>query len=115
MKVTTQPHGSVSVVVGHGPLVAEELIDLRRAVDTAASAGTRHVVVDLSDVPYMDSGGIELLLEMCALHSSSPGTRHRPKLAALSETCLETLELTDVLPRLEVFDTVENAIRSCRR
>jgi anti-anti-sigma factor len=113
MKVSTQPHGSVSVVVAHGPLIAEELIDLRRAVETAAAAmGNKHIVVDVTDVPYLDSSGIELLLELCGLQSMVP---QRPKLAALSETCLEALELTDVLPRLEVYDTVENALRSCRR
>jgi anti-anti-sigma factor len=112
MKVDTQPHGNVIVVVGHGPLVAEELADLRRAVMAAAAAGGRHVVVDLSQVPYLDSTGIELLLELCGPQNL---TRQRPRLAAPSETCLEALQLTDVLPRLEVFDTVENAIRSCRR
>ncbi len=38
MKINSQPHGNVSVVVAHGPLIAEELIDLRRAVQTAAAA-----------------------------------------------------------------------------
>jgi anti-anti-sigma factor len=112
MKVHTQPHGTLSVVVAHGPLIAEEMIDLRRAVESAAAAGNRHVVVDMTDVPYLDSSGIELLVELCGLQNL---VHQRPKLAALSETCLEALELTDVLPRLEVYDTVENALRSCRR
>ncbi len=112
MKIHTQPHGNVSVVVAHGPLIAEELIDLRRAVDKAAATGNRHVVVDLADVPYLDSSGIEMLLELCGPQNV---LHQRPKLAAVSETCMEALELTDVLPRLEVYDTVENALRSCRR
>jgi hypothetical protein len=66
----------------------------------------------MADVPYLDSGGIELLLELCGAHLSP---HQRPKLAALSETCMEALELTDVLPRLEVYDTVDNALRSCKR
>jgi anti-anti-sigma factor len=112
MKIHTQPHGNVSVVVAHGPLIAEELIDLRRAVDQTAATGNRHVIVDLADVPYLDSSGIEMLLELCGPQNV---LHQRPKLAAVSATCLEALELTDVLPRLEVYDTVENALRSCRR
>lgn len=142
MKVHTQPHGNVTVLVPHGALVADELIDLRRAIESAtASRGKRgftpsrspktstpnpqslepevpapsfpkHVVVDLADVPYLDSSGIELLLELGGVQVAP---HQRPKLAAVSETCLEALELTDILPRLEVFDTVENALRSCRR
>lgn len=112
MKVQTQPHGNVTVLVPHGPLVTDEGMDFRHAIDDATTAKARRVVVDLSDVPYLDSSGIGLLLELCSLHLAPQG---RPKLAALSETCREALELTDVLPRLEVFDTVENAVRSCRQ
>ena len=112
MKVQTQPHGNVTVLLPHGPLVAEEMIDLRRAIESSTAAAGQRVIVDMADVPYLDSGGIELLLELCGAHLS---THQRPKLAALSETCMEALELTDVLPRLEVYDTVENALRSCQR
>jgi anti-sigma B factor antagonist len=112
MKVQSQPHGHASVLAAHGPLIAEELIDLRRAVETAVAAGTKRVVIDLADVPYLDSSGIELLLELCGV-SHAP-LKH-PKLAALSETCMEALQLTEVLPRLEVYDTVENALRSCQQ
>jgi anti-anti-sigma factor len=115
MKIQTQPHGPVNLLVAHGPLVAEELIDLRRALEASVAggggSGPRRAIVDCSDVPYLDSAGIELLVELCGLQNPP---HRRPKLAALTETCREALELTDVLPRLEVFDTVENALRSCR-
>ena len=52
-----------------------------------------------------------MLLELCGV---SHAPLQHPKLAALSETCMEALQLTDVLPRLEVYDTVENALRSCQ-
>ncbi|MCK4340905.1 MAG: STAS domain-containing protein [Phycisphaerae bacterium] len=112
MKVQSQPHGNVTVLIPHGPLVGEETLDLRHAIESVAAAQAARLVIDLADIPYLDSGGIELLLEMCHV-TLSP--HQRPKLAALSETCLEALELTDVLPRLEVFDTVENALRSYTR
>ncbi len=111
MKVEAQPHGNVTVAVPHGPLVADEMADFRRAVESALAAKLKRLVVDMADVPYLDSAGIELLLELCSVRLAP---HQRPKLAALSETCREALELTDVLPRLEVFDTVENAMRSCQ-
>jgi stage II sporulation protein AA (anti-sigma F factor antagonist) len=112
MKVQVQPHGAVTLLVPHGPLVADEALDLRNAVATAVAARPKRVVMDLADVPYVDSAGIELLLEICDPQLTP---QQRPKLAALSETCIEALELTDVLARLEVYDTVENALRSCAR
>ena len=126
MKVQTHPLGNVMVLVAHGPLLSDELGELRAAVESTATssaggtgAACRGIVVDLSDVPYLDSAGIELLLELAAVTQTVGGetsqhTGVRPKLASLSETCLEALELTNVLPRLDVFDTVENAVRSCQ-
>jgi anti-anti-sigma factor len=111
MKVQTQNHGNVTVLALHGPLVTDELADVRRALKPA-SGDLRHPIIDMTDVPYLDSSGIELLLEFCGVHLSP---HQRPKMAALSETCREALELTDALPRLDVFDTVENAMRSCQR
>jgi|GEM_PF-361116 len=112
MKVQSQAHGTVMIVTPHGPLVAEDAADFRQAITMALASKSKRVVLDMADVPYLDSAGIELLLELCSLKLAP---HQRPKLAALSETCLEALELTDVLPKLEVFDTVENALRSCQR
>jgi len=112
VKVQTQPHPQATVLIAHGPLIGDEVADLRRAIDSAAGPATKRVIIDMSDVPYLDSAGIEMLAEVCGTQLF-PLTR--PKLAALSETCREALDLTDVLPRLEVYDTVENALRSCQR
>ncbi len=112
MRIPAQTHGRVTLLAPQGPLVSDELPDFRRAVESATAGRGGHVVMDLNQVPYLDSAGLELLLELCG---AQVAPRARPKLAALSETCRDALELTDVLPQLEVFDTVENALRSCRR
>lgn len=107
-----QSHGNATVLAAHGPLVADELPDFRRAVEAALATRARRVILDLADVPYLDSGGIELLLELADVALPH---HQRPRLASLSETCMEALQLTDVLPRLEVFDTVESALRAGRQ
>jgi len=112
MKVDIQNHGHVVVLAPQGPLIADELDDLRRAITTANGAGGKRLVMDMQGIPYLDSAGVETLLEICGVHLP-PLTR--PRLASLSETCLEALELTDALPRLDVFDTVDNALRSCQK
>lgn len=112
MKLDVQTHGLVTVIVPHGPLISEEVQDFRQAVEPTAALKTGRLVVDMRDVPYLDSAGIETLLE---LFGRSRVSAARPKLARLSETCREALNLTDVLVRLDVFDTVENAIRSYNR
>jgi anti-anti-sigma factor len=111
MKIDSQSQVHVTLLIPHGPLVTDEEAAFRRAVSDALAPKTKRVVLDMADVPYLDSHGIELLLELCSVRLPP---HQRPKLAALSETCMEALELTDTLPRLEVFDTVENALRSCQ-
>lgn len=111
MKIDVLPQGSITVLRPHGPLVADEEDDFRRVA--APSLADRHgrVVVDMSGVPYVDSRGIEALLE---LFGEAPGPL-KPLLACLNETCRDALDLTDVLGRLEVYDTVESALRSYTR
>lgn len=112
MRVDSQIHGSITVLVPHGALVSSELEDFRRVVGPLIASKPGRLVLDLHDVAYLDSGGIETLMTLCADMRASAT---RPKLANLTDTCREALDLTSVLPRLEVFDTVENAIRGCRR
>lgn len=108
MKVDSEPFGLVTVVTPHGPLTRDELADFVTATEDAVVAKDGRVVLDMHDVPYLDSGGIEALLTLCG----AAGALVRPRLAQLEETCREALSLTAVLDKLDVFDTVESAVRS---
>lgn len=112
MKIDIQLHGSVAVLVPHGPLTADQTDAFHGKLKTAMDQRQGRVVIDLREVPYFDSRGIETLLELCGERRA---VVQRPTLAQLGETCREALDLTNVLQRLEVFDTVENAIRSYKR
>lgn len=107
-----QAHGTVGVAAPQGPLLGEELEGVRTRLTGLINDKAGRVVLDMTEVPYLDSGGIELLLEYCGAHR--PGAA-RPRVAHLSETCREALDLTNVLQRLDVFDTVEAAVRSFKR
>ena len=112
MKIDTQVHGSVAVLVPHGPLTTDSLDAFHGKLKSAIDQRQGRVVIDLRDVPYFDSRGIETVLELCGERRA---VVQRPTLAQLSEPCREALDLTNVLTRLDVFDTVENAIRSYKR
>ncbi|HMQ16273.1 MAG TPA: STAS domain-containing protein [Phycisphaerae bacterium] len=112
MKFESQTHGLVTVLAPHGPLTHEEVPRFKQTAEQAVAQRSGRVVMDLRDVPYLDSAGIEALL---SLFAPARSTGARPKLARLTDTCREALDLTDALVRLDVFDTVENAIRSYNR
>lgn len=111
MKVDNEPYGTVAVVTPHGPLAGEDTSDFRRSAQEALAAKDGRVVLDLHDVPYLDSAGIEALVELC----TDSVALARPRLAQLDETCRETLSITRVLEQLDVFDTVESAVRSFKQ
>jgi len=112
MKVDVQIHGSVSVLVPHGALAGDDVEDFRQRMQTVLEQKDGRVVLDMSDVPYLDSGGIETLLELC---SGQQAHATHPRLTQLADTSREALDLTNVLRQLTVFDTVESAIRSYKR
>lgn len=111
MKVETITQGSIVVATPHGPLTSEETGDFRAAVGDSIRERNGRVVLDMTDVPFLDSAGIEALVEMIA---EAP-TLQKPRMARLADACREALDLTDVLEKLDTFDTVENALRSFRQ
>lgn len=111
MRVDVLPHGIVNVLVPRGALTREELPEVKRVLEESLAPRERRVVLDLEHVPYLDSAGIELLLARCGPLAAPP----RPRLCRLNETCREALDLTESLPQLEVFDTVESAVRSLKQ
>lgn len=112
MKIDMQIHGTVAVLVPHGPLTAEQAEEFVGRLKAAVDQRQGRVVLDLRDVPYLDSRGIEMLIAMCGERREA---LLRPKVTHLGDTCREALDLTGVLSRLDTFDTVENAIRSYKR
>ncbi len=110
MKIDVKPHASVAVVTPHGAITVEEAEEFREKLAASIREREGRVVLDMEYTPYLDSAGIEALLELCSTASAM-----HPRLANLGETCREALDLTSVLQELEVYDTVENAIRSYKR
>jgi anti-sigma B factor antagonist len=93
-----------------GRLVAE-LSDrfFKTQINAAVDAGSNHLVLDLKDVTYIDSGGVGALVEAYqhVLHSGG-----RLKLLCPSDRACRILTITHLLSIFEVFDSEEQAIRS---
>ena len=109
MKIDLEKHGTVSVVVPRDALTESTVPELQRALSGAGRGGGMRLVFDLRNVPFIDSAGLELLLGVAG--NAAVGAL-RPRLAGLSDTVREALDLTDTLSRFYVFDTVESAVKS---
>lgn len=80
---------------------------LRLTEVLAESSG--RVVVDLSSVPFVDSRGLEALVE--SNDTLAVGGRSL-KLCAINETIREVLDLTGLASRFDHFEDVNSALRS---
>lgn len=109
MNIEVKRLGTVDVIAPHGPLVDEDAETLIAAVQKRLATPNPRFVLDLADVPYLDSRGIEGIVEAADDLRQRGG---RLRLAAVSATCREILELTGQSRRVEYFDDAHTAVRS---
>lgn len=109
MKISSYQHGKGMVVAPREAIVEGECADLQRAVGDALANGSSHIVLDLTEVPYIDSAGLEILTE---LQMSCGDGGAQLKFASIGEVCAEILRITELDTRFERFGTVEEAAKS---
>ena len=109
MKIEHQQVGTVDVLTPVGALVDQDAEGFcKRLVERLQSSSIR-VVVSLQEVPYMDSVALEGLLAATDELADRAATL---KLANVSPTCRETLELTGLSARFRFFQDIRDAVKS---
>jgi anti-anti-sigma factor len=109
MKIETQKVGSVDVYVPVGPLVDEDAEAFKSMLTAKLEGPQPRFVVALHEVPYLDSPALETLLDAADAMSE----HNQPmKLVSLNPTCREILELTGLSDRFQIFEEVQDAVRS---
>lgn len=109
MEIVEQTKGAVRVLRPKGPLVGAEADEFRARVSGAAAETLGRVLIDASGIPYADSRGLEVLLELSEqLSHSGQGL----KLFTATETVREVLDLTDLSAHFEFFEDENSAVRS---
>lgn len=109
MKLHEQKHGAVTVIRPEGPLVEEHAQTLKTNLLSAMSGSLGRVVVDLSAVPFVDSRGLETLVDLTEEMAKSGQAL---KLCAPNKTVREVLELTALVSMFDHFDDLNSAVRS---
>jgi len=85
----------------HGPLLVNNLFRLR---DTLQSSDAPLLVIDLADVPYMDSGGLGVLING---YVSRQNRGRRIAFIAPSPSVKALMKMTRVDSVLPIFDSVD--------
>jgi anti-anti-sigma factor len=99
--------GSVDVIRPRGPLRGELLEDVRAAANRLTRRGCPTVVIDLSQTLLLSSEALQWLQEFDQHCAERGGAM---LIAAASELCAETLRVTGVAERLQVFNDCAEAV-----
>ena len=101
--------GAVEVIVPNVPLKGEYVDELRETVQHCLADGIPMLVLNLHDVPLMDSAGLESLLDMRDAVEKRGGT---VKLASPTPLSQDILRVSGVGHQFEVFVDEKSAVRS---
>lgn len=109
MDITEHKVGAVVVVRPAGALVATGAERLRNRVQTPATEEMGRVVVDMEAVAFLDSRGIEALLDAADVLARTGMT---PRVCGTTATVIEALHLTGAAESLEFHPDSNSAVRS---
>lgn len=113
MDINVRKRSHVFLVHLRGPLRLGEAVDgLRKTLEELLGSGEHNLVIDLSEVPMIDSSGIGIVVRYLATTKARGGS---VKLLNPSQFAVRTLKLVGVLNLFEVFDNEEKAVESFGR
>lgn len=104
--------GAVDLIAGKAPLDRSNAPQLAEVLQACVERGQPRVVLNLAQVPLIDSAGLELLLDYRDRCRARGGSL---KLATPSALCRDILRITGVAAQLEVHDDALAAVGSFAR
>jgi anti-sigma B factor antagonist len=106
LKTSTRSLGGVVIIDCYGRIImGEETASLRQQVKELLNQ-SRHIILNLADVHYIDSSGLGTLV---GLYSSARSVGGEIKLAALTGRVKDVLQITKLGSIFEFYDTAEQA------
>ena len=109
MEIEQQRQGAVTVLRPKGPLVADDAEEFKTHMTEAFSSSLGRFVVDASAVPFVDSRGLEVLVESAGdLWQSGRSL----KLCGVGQTLRQVLDLTGLDSLFEFYEDVNAGSRS---
>ncbi len=110
MKLSLSRQGTVAVIQLDGNLMGgPDATALNGKLHELVDAGTKHVVIDLKGIEFMNSSGLGLLIGGASLMK---GTGGGLKLANASEKITALIKITRLGPVFESFASVREAVQS---
>lgn len=101
--------GAVSIIAGSSALNGESAEYLTNAMEQCCGEGPPRIVLDMSEIPLIDSAGLESLL---TIQESIEARSGMIKLAGPNALCRDILSVTGVSNHFEIHREVKAAVGS---
>jgi anti-sigma B factor antagonist len=113
LKISKRTVDGIVAVECSGRIVfGEESSLLREEVKKALAEGAKRIVLNLSEISYIDSGGLGTLV---ALHTSAQHAGGKIKLAGLTKRVGDLLQVTKLVTVFDVHNTEHEALEAFRK
>ena len=110
MQITERAVGDVMVLDIKGKITLGEGDEqLKDKVNSLVNQGHRKMVLNLAEVPYLDSAGLGEVVRAYTTVSRQGGSL---KLLSLTKRITDLLSITKLLTVFETFDSENDAVRS---
>jgi anti-anti-sigma factor len=109
VNIQVQQVGAVSVIKPEGPLTREDVEAFKEHLLAVIHTHLGRAVVDISAIPYVDSQGLEGLVDVTEQLARSGKVL---KLCGANETLRQVIDLTGLSAQFEQFEDVHKAVRS---
>jgi anti-anti-sigma factor len=109
MKINTQNYNEVTVVALQGELDGDVTEKLRKKITDIVARNKSGIVLDMSEVGFIDSNGLE---ELLWVRDYSSENNCELRLAGLDENCAKILELTRLENEFDRYSELAEAVKS---
>jgi anti-sigma B factor antagonist len=110
MQITERAVGEVMVLDIKGKITLGEGDEqLKDKVNSLVNQGHRKMILNLAEVPYLDSAGLGEVVRAYTTVSRQGGSL---KLLSLTKRITDLLSITKLLTVFETFDSEDEAVRS---
>ena len=110
LKINVRENGNVVILDLHGRItLGEEVATLRDTIRELLDAGQKNILLNLGDVPYIDSSGLGQLVGSFATVTNRGG---QLKLLNLQKKLSELMQVTKLITVFESYTNEGAALRS---
>ena len=109
MPMTAETYGDVAVARVDDELTGDNVARFQGILEPSLEEGIRNFVIDMEKTEYLDNAGLEAIDDLMQQLEQLGG---QVKFSGLGQSCRKIFELTRLRKRVDIFDTLIDAVKS---